>query len=345
MDIRQIQDQHAWDAFVASRERSQFLQSWAWGEFQHKNGRQIFRYGFFNGSELNGVALVIEMPLPFGQTYWFVPRGPVIENANERNAMRECVQGICAEAKNANTLFVRVEPPISASAGSPLEKLGAIQSRAIQPADTQYLSLQPTEEELLQAMHEKTRYNIRLAERKGVHIRTAGVEGVPDFWKLNEETTARDGFRSHGQEYYQNMFEALPADTLMLYLAEYEGQVIAANIVSTFGDTTTYMHGASSNTARNVMAPHLLQWRQIQDAKKRGSAWYDFWGIAPSQLVHRSHTDGTGVGDASARQHPWAGITRFKQGFGGELVSFVGTFDIPVKPFAYGLYTLARSLR
>ena len=113
----------------------------------------------------------------------------------------------------------------------------------------------------------------------------------------------------------------------MLYLAEFEGNVIAANLVIAYGDMTTYLHGASSNRSRNVMAPHLLQWRQIQDAKKRQHGWYDFWGVAPPH---------------SGDNHPWAGITRFKKGFGDNNVRYLGTLDIPLKKWWYRMYTTVR---
>ncbi|HCM68150.1 MAG TPA: hypothetical protein DIS62_04065 [Candidatus Kerfeldbacteria bacterium] len=335
MDVRKIEDQKTLDGFVASQPRSQFLQSWAWGVSKEREGFPIHRFGLYEGEQIVGVATVIEVSLPTSKKYWYSPRGPVFSFNLRQDILQKAFQfflaAITDHAREIGAMFLRVEPALEQGDldrfGEIEKQLGIVSSKAIQPADTLILDISPSEDELLGEMHEKTRYNIRLAERKGVSVRIGDVEDLPKFHALNTETTTRDDFRSHEPAYYNHLFKTLPNDFLMLYLAEFEGNVIAANLVIAYGDMTTYLHGASSDRSRNVMAPHLLQWRQIQDAKKRQHGWYDFWGVAPPH---------------SGDNHPWAGITRFKKGFGDNNVRYLGTLDIPLKKWWYTMYTTVR---
>jgi lipid II:glycine glycyltransferase (peptidoglycan interpeptide bridge formation enzyme) len=193
----------------------------------------------------------------------------------------------------------------------------------VQPSRTLILDLAKSEEELLNNMHQKTRYNIRLAEKKGVKIIKGDINQFENFWQLTGETSQRDKFRLHSRNYYHKMLE-IDKNFIKLFLAEYDNKIIAANIVSFFGDTATYLHGASSNKYRNVMAPHLLQWHCIKLAKEQGYKYYDFSGID---------------------ENKWPGLTRFKKGFGGSVFEYPGTFDLVFDKKWYGIYKLIRRLR
>lgn len=202
----------------------------------------------------------------------------------------------------------------------------------VQPPDTVLLSLDKTEEELLSAMKPKWRYNIRLAEKKGVTVRAAGAESIDSFYKVFMETAARDRIAVHGKDYYKSLLE-LSADgahvKTTLYIAEHEGETLAG-IITLFTDTeAVYLYGASSDNKRNLMPAYLLQWTAIQDAKKFGSKVYDFYGIPPTDDEH----------------HPMHGLYRFKTGFGGTVVHRAGSFDMPVKPVLYAFYILLEKLR
>jgi len=192
----------------------------------------------------------------------------------------------------------------------------------VQSKEIFIIDISKTEEELLVEMKSKTRYNVRLAEKKGVVIKE-GKQYIEDFLRLSKETAQRDGIVIHPEEYYKKMIENLPADMIKLYVAEYEGKILAANIVIFFEDSATYAHGASSNESRDVMAPYLLQWRQIQDAKEKGYSFYDFGGV-------KTKSNGKS----------WAGITRFKTGFSPktESIVFPGSYDIIISPRKYSLY-------
>jgi lipid II:glycine glycyltransferase (peptidoglycan interpeptide bridge formation enzyme) len=154
------------------------------------------------------------------------------------------------------------------------------------------------------------------------------------FWKLLAETAARDRFHTHERAYYEKMFVALAGGqhrnaAMRLWLAEREGAAIAGALTVEFGGTVTYLHGASRNEDRKYMAPYLMHWHIISDAKARGFREYDLWGTAPTE----------------DEKHPWAGITRFKVGFGGADAAYLGAWELPVNRFWYGAYRLAKRLR
>jgi lipid II:glycine glycyltransferase (peptidoglycan interpeptide bridge formation enzyme) len=213
----------------------------------------------------------------------------------------------------------------------------------VPPKATLVIDLAKNEEVLLQEMHEKTRYNIRLAERKGVVAQQVSVqEGFEKFWALMRDTARRDAIGIHAKAYYRKMLEIAQGEepTTHLFLAQLADAPLAAALLVVSGDTATYLHGGSSSAQRNLMAPYVLQWRMMQFARARGMRWYDMWGIAPStteKLTNRK-TD-------EQNRHPWAGITRFKMGFGGEVREGAGTFDIVCRQVPYRVLSLGRLLK
>lgn len=333
MEVNEIKEdkKNNWDSFILRNCPEGFLQSFEWGEFQSSVGRKVFRFACCE-KRLLATASAIEHRLPLGMRYWYVPRGPILAadiSEADRSSAADCLISVIREkAKESGALFVRMDPPVSAER-RPVWERGGFRSvpGSVQPRDTLVLDLTKSEEDLLSEMKPKTRYNIRLAEKKGV---TAGAErfsedNFAEFWRLIEETSRRDGIVPHGQDYYHEMLRALDREDATLrcrlYVARYDGKAIAANLVLAFGDYTVYLHGASSDSYRNLMAPYLLQWTQVRDAKTAGCKAYDFWGIT--------------IDD---RQPKWAGITRFKKGFGGKEASYAGLYDLPVKGWTYGLY-------
>ncbi|MEW6610476.1 MAG: peptidoglycan bridge formation glycyltransferase FemA/FemB family protein [Patescibacteria group bacterium] len=211
--------------------------------------------------------------------------------------------------------------------------------RHVPPSTTLVIDVTKSEEELLSGMHEKTRYNIRLAERKGVVAQEADVqEGFASFWRLMQETARRDKIGVYSEEYYRTMLETMREGGTIahLFLAQFQNAPLATAIVMSCGDTATFLHGGSASEHRNLMAPHLLQWRMMQWAKQKGFQWYDFWGIAPQIQNPKSKIQNYGS---------WAGITRFKMGFGGEVKKGMGTFDIVCRPFEYKVMSLGRIVK
>ncbi|MDD5251835.1 MAG: peptidoglycan bridge formation glycyltransferase FemA/FemB family protein [Patescibacteria group bacterium] len=348
-------NEQSWDAFVMANGGG-FHHAWDWARFQEAAGRQIYRFRIDEPSKDEGgehedtviqfVAVIHALPLGFRYTY--VPYGPVLRRGDAaENARRfETFVGALREfVAREHLLFARVDFPFRQSSTMVTEEVlaqhGFQPVKAVAPAATSIVDLVPTEEQLLSAMHPKTRYNIRVAERHGVVVREAAYgnahllqHDVELFWRLLSETAARDGFRTHPRSYYETMIDALSPKkrtnlTVRLVFAEHAGEVASAALVADYGDMVTYLHGASSSVKRPVMAPYALHWEIIREAKRRGFAKYDFWGVAATD----------------APDDPWAGITRFKLGFGGRRENYLGTWELPNGGVWYKLYRSVKNIR
>jgi len=320
MRIIDLTDKNKLNEFII-RAGGSFLESYEWGEFQQRVGNKIWRLVVLNDEKkFISATTLIKKKLIFNKNYFYSPRGPVFRiNNYESIIMNFFLEEVKKMAHKENILFLRFEPEIIIH-----NSLFSIhQTIDVQPSKTLILNLEKSEEELLKAMHEKTRYNIRLAEKRGVKIIEAGGNQFDDFWKLMEETGGRDDFRLHGKEYYKEMIN-IGGGSIKLFFAEYQKKVISAGIFSFFGDTVAYLHGASSNEFRNVMAPYLLQWHLIKFAKVADFKKYDFFGIDEKK---------------------WPGVTRFKKGFDGEEVNYPGTFDLIFDKGWYNIYRMARKIR
>lgn len=293
-----------WDAFILQHNGS-FLQSWAWGEFQAAYGRAVERI-----RTPTGAAQCIVHALPFGKSYLFSPYGPVGDETTVAVNIQQMAQ-------KHNAIFWRYER------GG--EKVGGTLAHEIHPQHNWVLQL-TAPDTLLAQMKPKWRYNIRLAEKKGVRVHVSqDPRDIDQLYPLLQTTANRQHIRLHPKKYYTLMLEKLEKNNqAKLYLAEYNNSMIAGNIMMSFGTRMTYLHGGTDYTYHAVMAPHLLQWQAILDAHQAGFTSYDFFGIAPPNEPN----------------HPWAGITRFKQGFGGERMSYPGTYELALQPMWYTMYTL-----
>ena len=347
-----------YNQFVLAQHPNQFLQSSDWAEFQRRLGRQTRQFLVID-EEVSPIdvptiesimagLMVVTMPLTTGFTYYYIPRGPIvylqIPVPDQNEMWRTVVAGLRKQfVKRDHALFLRMDPGIAREEPSDLRSILTSKypveylKKSVQPQTTLLLDLTRSEDELLQQMHQKTRYNIRLAEKKGLTITTGwSAKEAADFWKLLQETAERDAFSPHPEHYYATMVEVLGGNWktrdlcgVQFYRAEHEGKTLAMNLVLSYGDTVTYLHGASSSDGRNLMAPYLLQWQAIKDAKAHGAHYYDFWGIAPTYNP----------------KHPWAGLTRFKKGFNGNVISYWGTQDIVYHSIPYILYRTFRRSR
>ncbi len=331
MEIVKLKNKDELDNFLASQTNSQFLQSWHWGDFKEVQTRNVLRIGVKDQGKLIGSATAICIQLPLSRCYVYCPRGPIVDQ-NLPDTDKEEIWGnlfyeLKIYAKQQEAMFLRVEPTFRID----LEKFGLSPTKTIQPKDTLFLDLKKDEEILLKEMKQKTRYNIRLAQKKGVKIQEdCQVESIDQFCRLLNKTKERDKFRPHPCSYYQTMMSTLNnCGVIKLFLASYQGKVIAANLTSWFGDTVTYMHGASDYQYRNLMAPYLLQWQVVQWARAAGYRLYDFWGIADSDDPH----------------HSWAGVTRFKKGFGGFEEHYLGTWEYSISPLWHTVYNIIRKIR
>lgn len=328
-----------------------FLQSKEWEEFQKSLGRETF---WVDGK------LLIKLPLVLGQNYLYSPR-PEFKNPEDAKFFVGHVKKIAK--RGTHIFFLRFEPCCAEEMLHPHDCLCHTfkKVKAKQPENSLILDLAgKSEETILAQMKQKTRYNIRLSEKKGVKVRVSNNPADIDiFYNLGLETAQRDQIKFHPREYYQKMMEILGSkDLLKLYLAYYEDKPIAAILVLFYGKTAYYLHGASSNSHRNLMAPYLLQWQAIRDAKKAGIEEYDFWGVAPPKDFEKkidSHAIKVPEGKPEYEpdiakliqentDHPWAGITRFKFGFApnGKIVHYPGCFEVVFRQGRYLLYSFLR---
>lgn len=316
---------------------------------QEKLGIPYWRLVETDERGVQGVALAVKRQLPWGKSWIYVPRGSVGQNLEFRIENSELSRDIIELAKEERSVFIRIEP--NAAPGKNWQKA----ANDVQPRHTLVLDLKKSEEELLGEMHQKTRYNIRLAGKKGVTIRfSTDAADIDHFLKLSSDVHERSAFHYHPEAYYRAMHSALsspfapdgatedkPAARLEIGIAEHQGDVLAVHLLVYFGDTATYVHGASSSAKRDLMAPHLLQWESIRRAKEKGLAIYDFFGVAPEAVSPPAGGGDRGGGST----HPWDGITRFKEGFGGRRVSYLGAYDYVLDPLWYWTYSTGRRAR
>lgn len=284
--------------------------------------------------------------LCFNFSIAYVPHGPDVP---EELQSGEFLSALALEIKKRlprNTLFIRYDLPWQRKAGLlkvPAGYKGGLFNRFIkapadiQPPNTVIIDLRKTDEELLAEMKQKTRYNVRLAAKKGITVREVGRDELPRWYELYKETALRDRIGIHSYRYYENLFDSFkkgpqgdkPFPVLKIILAYYGDQLISGIIVSLFGPRAVYLYGASSNSFRNLMAPYLLQWEAFKLARSQGCLEYDLFGI-PS-------TDNP--------DEPMHGLYRFKTGFGGKILELYGCWDFVYKPVLYKLYCRAEKLR
>ncbi|MFH1314799.1 MAG: peptidoglycan bridge formation glycyltransferase FemA/FemB family protein [Candidatus Uhrbacteria bacterium] len=323
MNLLEITDKQIWNEFVQQHapRSGAFLHSWEWAEFQ--GGKRI---GMYQKDKMEAVAHLIETKLPAGKKYLYCPRGPL---SSALWYVGDLVNLIAKQyAADQGAMFVRFDPPVEGS--TKMTGKGIVSSAIIQPKQTLLLDLSKGADQLLVEMHQKTRYNIRLAEKKGVTVEELDSDQFDQVWPVFEQTAQRDKFQMHDREYYQKMLFC-GADTregvkFRLVIARYKNQIIAVTIMIDFAGVRTYLHGASSNQHREVMAPYAIHWHEIQDAIKQGHRYYDFWGVSDTNLE-------------------WKGITRFKRGFAGFEIQYPGTYDLALNSGQYWIYKILRRIR
>ncbi len=262
----------------------------------------------------------------------YVPKGPLLDWTDA--ALAEAVlDRLEVEARRARALFVKIDPDVRSDTPAGQQIMALLAHRGWRPSaeqiqfcNTMVTDLTRDEDALLAAMKPKWRYNIRLAERRGVIVRDGRVADLPLFYEMYQETGQRDGFLVRPYAYYRTIWERfMSAGLAHLLLAEVAGQPVAGLILFRFGPTAWYFYGASTAQSRELMPNHALQWAALRWAKAAGCTRYDWWG-APDVL---DETD------------PMWGVYRFKQGFGGEFVPHIGAWDYPTNRFAYWFYTAA----
>ncbi|WP_043923433.1 lipid II:glycine glycyltransferase FemX [Leadbettera azotonutricia] len=340
-----------------------FLQSGFWGSFKARfgwNARSFLIEWNCESEEESQPAspakdsrtapkplLVIRRPLALGISFAYVPWGPELppgfpQDDEARNqALIELAKALKPFLPK-NTAFVRFDPPWyseGACAPPPDIRLPFVRAGAdVQPPDTVLMDLNQSMESLMENLKSKWRYNARLAQKKGVTVRQADESGLDVFYSLLRQTAKRDGIVIHGIDYYRTLFSQCreyqaktdgPGLDLRLYVADHEGETLAAIVVLHRGKKAVYLYGASSDRKRNLMAPYSLQLKAMEDAKAAGCAEYDLFGIPPN----------------ADPGHPMAGLYRFKTGFGGRIIHRPGSWDFAYRPLFAGAFRAAETLR
>ena len=310
-----------------------FLQSGFWGLLKSFFGWKPYSF-CLNRRPL----LVLVRRLPGGMKIAYVPHGPDINLSGDRSLFLKELGKELALVLPEKPAFIRFDLPwwSEREDNKPFSSAPSLVKAVsdIQPPDTVIVSLKETEEEILKRMKPKTRYNVRLAAKKGVMINRGGKEMLSGWYELYKETAERDRITIHSKDYYNKVFNIaesgrVSAPEVALFTATYEGELIAGIIVLLYGNRATYLYGASSNSRRNLMPNYALQWEAMKYAKENGCEEYDLFGIPPE----------------NDPDHPMHGLYRFKTGFGGQIVRRPGCWDLVLNKPVYTLYRNAEKAR
>lgn len=311
------------------------LQSWEWGEFRKKTGVKVERIGFFQSGQLKRALEVSFHSIPLiNQAAGYCPKG-FMPDEEQLAALRQL-----AQAQNA--LFIKLEPNIAQPVDTPsahasiaefLEKEGAVPGKPLFTKYTFILDLAKDEETLFANLESKTRYNIRLAYKKGVRIfENTSEEGMEQYLELLSKTTERQAFYAHSPEYFRTMWRTLgQSGMLRIFHAVYEEKILVSWIMFVFNGVLYYPYGASSRENPEVMASNLMMWEMIRFGKEQGCRSFDMWGS---------------LGPEPDKKSPWYGFHRFKRGYNGILYEFLGTYDlITGNPWVYKAFRMADNIR
>ena len=296
------------------------LQSWDWGEFRKKMGQKVERLDSFQ-------VFFHQVPhLPY--TIGYFPKGPM--------PTKGIIDTLKKIGKKHKAIFIKLEPNVKKFQISnfkfQIKRLSLKPGKPLFTRHTMIIDLTKSEEELMAGFHSKTRYNIRLAQRKGVKIIEDNSEkAFNQYWQLMKETTKRQRFFAHNKIYHQKMWQTMqPAGIAHLLKATYQNEVLASWILFSFNNVLYYPYGASSYKHRNVMASNLMMWEAIRFGKKKGCQTFDLWGTP---------------GPNPNPNDPWYGFHRFKIGYNPQIIEFIGTYDLVLKPHLYRFYKLINKFR
>ena len=311
-----------WNQFLSSHRNTHLLQTGEWGELKSAFGWNPVR--IITGNV--GVQILFRK-LPFGFTIGYIPKPLISEQSFSDQLWKE----IDVVSRKHRSIFLKMESDSWESLKPETWNLGLKTSpHNIQPPRTIIVDIKGNEEEILARMKQKTRYNIRLAEKKGVTVRT--WDDIDSFYKMMLVTGGRDGFGIHSLDYYKRAYELLqPKGMAEILVAEYEGKPLAALFVARNGQRAYYLYGASTDEERNRMPTYLLQWEAMKWAKERGCEEYDLWGVPDED-------EATLETNFEKRHDGLWGVYRFKRGFGGELKRAAQAMDRVYNPWLYELY-------
>ncbi len=335
-------DKQDWNQIIGNFPQPSLLQTWEWGEVKNRHGWTVDHKVWRDGTgDVTAAALILarEQIIPvIGKKVkiLYCPKGPLLDWDSPMRA--QVLQDLQQYAIDQGAVYIKMDPDLVIAKGfeetasfepnthanhivKRIEKSGwKISRQQIQFKNTFWIDLRPSEADLLANMKQKTRYNIRLAERKGVQVRQAGMDDLEMIYAMYAETALRDGFIIRPKSYYMDVWRTfLEAGMATPLLAEVEGEPVAGLFLFHFGNRSWYIYGMSRDLHREKMPNYLLQWEAIKLSKQKGCDTYDLWG-APD--------------DFSEADRMW-GVYRFKEGLGGKIVQTKGAFDYPASQFEY----------
>ena len=349
MRVTEINDQSTWDSFLNEAGSPSFLQSWEWGELSVLENHQVLRLGVYEKETLTATALVLKIASKKGK-FMLIPHGPTTKlqaTSFKLQVLKTLTEYLVEIGKKEKYIYIRTAPIIEKKegTGSTFTDVGYVKAPMYMHAESVWkLALDKPEEQLLGDMRKTTRYLIKKAQKDGVVIeKRTDSKAVDDFWEVYKETFSREGFTPFSKQYIQHEFETFNKTGNAVFLfgqlrtgavEEQSGKTapvkyLAAALILFTKSTGFYHQGASIHS--KVPVPYLLQWEAIKEAKNRGCEFYNFWGIAP---------------DENNKKHPWAGLTLFKKGFGGEQIDYVETQDYVLDQLRYiPIYLYEKILR
>jgi lipid II:glycine glycyltransferase (peptidoglycan interpeptide bridge formation enzyme) len=363
----------SWNQALTSLSDPHLLQTWEWGQFKARFGWKPFYLTWSQSGEprvfhedaaaweswqvpVEAAALVLQRTIPiqgFAATLrvMYVPKGPLLLDWSSVELRERVLMGVRNLGQQQGAIFIKIDPDVCLGKGLPetnatqVDCLGEqvanelkargwkFSAEQVQFRNTVMVDLAGSEETLLARMKPKTRYNIRLAQRKGVTVRTGGLEDLTALYRMYAETSVRDGFTIRDESYYHDLWQTFMTNTAatagsdrpyaQVLIAEVSGEAVAALFLFYFSARAWYLFGMSRAAHREKMPNHLLQWEAMRQARSAGCRVYDLWG-APDEFVESD---------------PLWGVYRFKEGLGGEVVRHLGAWDLPLRPFYYRLYT------
>lgn len=335
-------DKTSWNRIIAEFPAVTILQTWEWGSTKGITGWEPDFYIRKNSDGwIEAASLVLsreERIFKFGPKLkiLYLPHGPLTDWTNE-DLIKSVLNELVEYAKNQKAIYLKIDPQVivgndqkekskehpvvSKDFNNWMKVNGWRKSpQQIQFKNTFWINLEPSEEQLLTDMKQKTRYNIRLSERKGIFVKSGGIEDLDLLYEMYLETSDRDGFIIRPREYYKKLWgEFFAAGMAIPLIAMFEDTPVAALILFHFGDKSYYLYGMSKDLHREKMPNYLLQWEAIKISKQLGCKTYDLWG-APDTF------------DESDRM--W-GVYRFKEGLGGKVIQTIGAYDYPTSKFTY----------
>lgn len=313
-----------WEDFLLSQKTPPFLQSWNIRQMHEQLGEETIPLALVDGDTVHGLAMAINVEARRGH-YLYLPYGPVMTDTGWKH-FGKMTEALVAEGHSRGADFLRSAPFIELNQSNVDLYDAAGWRRApihMLAEHIWWLDISPDEDTLMKNFRKTMRNLIRRAGRDGVSIRVSrDMADVDTYIDIHKDTVVRHGFTPYTDSFFRSQVAAfLEDDQVLIFVAEYEGKPIAASIIMFYGDMASYHHGASLSAYRKVPASYLMQWEAICEAKRRGCTKYNFWGIVPEDKL---------ISPIRKKPHPFAGVTKFKTGFGGDLLNLLPCQDYPL---------------